>query len=86
MGTKKLILNDTNVDDDILANVSRFTNLNELVIQGSKVTEASMPLFKTLSKRLGKINIRDNDMRFDEYMFFHLDKDLFLSNNCPRGE
>jgi len=85
---RTLNLHNTNIDDDTLASVLRFENLVELSIYGGNVTEASIPLFETLAKRLGLVVIRSAGMRF-EYIFRHRDEsilhDEFLRKMRQRG-
>ena len=73
---RDLSLYKTNLDDDILTGVARFTNLKFLDIQECKVTEDSIPFLKTLSKRLGKIGFRDTDASSSAYNFFHQDEKI----------
>jgi hypothetical protein len=65
-----LTIENTNLDDDILASVSRFMNLEELSIKGCKVTEDSIPLLKTLSERIDRIALKNDDVP-NHYLFFH---------------
>lgn len=85
---RSLTLHNTNIDDDTLANVLRFENLVELSIYGGNVTEASIPLFETLAKRLGLVSIRSAGMRF-ERIFYHRDErilnDEWLRQMRQRG-
>ena len=76
-----LSLYDTNIDDDILAGVSRFPNLKSLSINGSKVSEASIPLLETLSKRLDKIVL----LQSGKYLFYH-NNDKFLYDMWQREQ